>query len=144
MPDKEFVDLYYAINVWPSPWPLVLFPWPSGAVFQVQCGGLFCDQRQLEGIYLPVYGHYDLSFPSRLVELHPGCWEYRHQLSLTLQEADELDALFSEFAAPLKVIRTRLHESCEAWAHVEITPNQDRVLSHFSGYKGVLIWPNCD
>lgn len=144
MPDKEIVDLDYTVNVWPSPWPLVLILWPTGVIFEVQCGGLACDQRQIEGFYLPAYGRYDLSLSKRLVELHPGCWSIGHPLALNEQEADALDALFVECTVPFKVIRTRLHESCEAWVHVEIMPNQDRVLSNFAGYVGVLIWQNCD
>ncbi len=125
-------------------------PWPTDFGFEMQCGGLNCDYRQVDGIYLPIIGQDGTQLNRRLSELHPGCVSYnqeleRVELRLSMQEADAIDALFAECRVPLKVVRSRLAESCEAWAHVQIiAPNQDRVLEQFAGHEGVLIWYNCD
>ncbi len=139
MTEPFVVEVRYGWQ-WP-PWPTIIIPSQSGVIFEVRCGCLAAYRRQLEGFYLPIYGRYDLSLPQRLLELHPGCCGE----PLTSKEADELDALFAELQIPLKVIRTRLADSTEAWVHVEIiAPNQDQVLRNFGESVGVLIWQCCD
>ncbi len=131
----------HSIPFWPHPWPLLLLPRPSGVFFDMQCGGLACYHRHIEGFYLPIFGQYGQAFADSLEALHPGC----NGPSVTSEEAAALDAIFAEFQVPLKVIASRLEYSYEAWVHVEIIePNEDRLLSNFAGYEGILIWRNCD
>ncbi len=138
-----FADEYVedSVLIWPHPWPLLLLPWPSGVFFEMQCGGLACYQRHIEGFYLPIFGPYGQAFAQSLEALHPGC----NGPSVTSEEAAALDAIFAEFQVPLKVVASRLEHSLEAWVHVEVVePNEDRLLSNFAGYEGILIWRNCD
>jgi hypothetical protein len=130
-----------SVLIWPHPWPLLLLPYPNGVFFDMQCGGLACYQRHIEGFYLPVFGQYGQAFAHSLEALHPGC----NGPSVTEEQAGALDAIFAEFQVPLKVVRSRLDYSYEAWVHVEVlAPNEDWLLSNFEGYEGILIWRNCD
>ena len=36
------------------PWPMLLIPWPSGVVYEVQTNGVLCFQMRTEGICLPL------------------------------------------------------------------------------------------
>jgi hypothetical protein len=137
MTDPFVVEVRYGWQ-WP-PWPTIIIPWPSGVIFEVRCGCMAADRRQLEGFYLPIYGRYDLTLPKRLRELYPGCWDE----PLSASSADRLDALFAELQIPLKVIRAQLAESIEAWVHVEvINSDQDHILRNYEGSAGVLVWQN--
>ena len=133
------------------PRPMLLIPWPSGVVFEVQTNGMLCFQMQTEGICLPL-GPGEWLEP-HLFELHPGCCALHGDLDPELfsgeegleeQEATALDTLFQECHLSLAVNRLRRKESCEAWVHVQITTNNDLMLQAFSGRDGILIWQNCD
>ena len=133
------------------PWPMLLIPWPSGVLFEIQTNGVLCFPMQVEGLCLPLdQGEW---LEPYVFDLHPGCCALRGDLDPELfsgeeglqeQEASALDALFHECHLALAVNRLRCQESCEAWVHVQIIPNTDLMLKGFGEREGILIWQNCD
>lgn len=134
--------------------PMVLVPWPSGVLFEVEANGMFISHLQIEGICLPIGQGANLE--PHLFELHPGCISRHEGLDpdvqilltedgLNQEEADAIDSLFQQYHLPLLVNRARCKESCEAWVHIQIVkPNDDFMLHAFEGREAILTWSNCD
>jgi hypothetical protein len=135
---------------------MLLIEDPDGVVYQNQVGGVVCWQAELKGILAPL--EVTPEDTDRIMSLpYPSGIQ-----GITIEIADAIDEILarSSLTSFLKVDRTRLEESWEAWVHVLIdTPSGDALVDpgaplHFNMYtgplygfgrcRGVLTWPNSD
>ena len=132
---------------------------PSGVIYSNQAGGTACLQPELEGILIPLRndclleGNQLLSPAIALEEYFTGeKWRGTGAIhGINDEDADFIDGLLQAHRLThcLKVDRTRLSESREAWIHVEVTSDEHTEIPLFSGLgpyprPGVLTWPNSD
>lgn len=140
-------------GTWPS-WMLVVVMAPTGVVYQQQCAGQVCDQRDMEGFLVPI-GGYKLDADEGLIDpdaftavFHDGdgC---RWGSGYNALPAERLAALRQLVAAlpywsfgsrgettargALAIDESRLGDLTEAWVPVVTLDG-----------PGVLIWNNCD
>jgi Family of unknown function (DUF6210) len=119
---------------------------PSGVVYFNQTGGGFCLQPEVEGILFPINNE------PRLGYLHDGSLDIRlaqatlEMIRISEATAKRIDRLLEEFLHHdiVKVDRSTLEQSDEAWIHVEIGEQSLGDLKDFAGYKAILTWPNSD
>src|ERR1041385_5697651 len=122
---------------------------PSGVRYLNQVGGVTCWQAEMEGVLAPVDTSPDVK--ERLQN-----FSYPGRPGISDQDADTLDGLLASFPGTsfLKVDRTRMNESWEAWVYV-LVESPERAeptlsgpyfgpLHGFGAAKGVLTWPNSD
>jgi hypothetical protein len=138
------------ISLYGMPYEVMLILWhASGVFYENQVGGVTCLHRRGEGVLSPV-------------DLYPDAVEkimklpYDNRPDITAEIADAIDGVLA--ASPstcyLKVDRTRLSESCEAWVFVvaDIPESsqrdpEDSYLGSPRGFgrsTGVLTWINSD
>lgn len=133
-----------------SPWIAVIVCANTGVTYTHQCGGVACDQKELEGFLVPLGGYkYDVDLgkidTQELTALfHSGdaCdWgaegrnfpaSRREQLNFAVQQIRFWHSHSQEYQR-LKIDETRIDDLCEAWVPVT-TPDG----------PGVLVWENCD
>jgi hypothetical protein len=119
---------------------------PSGVIYFNQTGGNFCLQSEAEGILFPINNE------PRLGHLHDGSLDIRlaqatpEMIRISETTAQRIDTLLEEFLYNdiVKVDRSKLEQSNEAWIHVEIDEQSSGDLNDFAGYKAILTWPNSD
>lgn len=122
---------------------------PSGIFYGNQVGGVACSQEELEGVLVPV--GLEPAEAEQLMKLpFPGA------AALNAEVADMIDGILSSvpFSRHLKVDRSRLRDSCEAWVFVVGETPDDNILQRerpyfggiygFGAIRGVLTWPNSD
>jgi hypothetical protein len=118
---------------------IILFP--SGVIYTNQVGGYACLHPEIEGIFLPLsIGHKKVLFA--LQQHFNGSWNH-----IEKSDAEIVDKLLhnDEFRF-IKVDRTKLEESFEAWIYVEIEKLSETLplLKGFGKAKGILTWQNSD
>jgi hypothetical protein len=137
-----------AVCLYPLKQLALIMSEPSGVFYYNQAGGHMCCNQEEEGVLVFV----DESFNCLYDEISRytfNLWE------LKKKDADYLDLLFKRKLKYVKVDRTRLKDSMEAWIYVVFEhglPKQPKKLSlrnniYFSGFdskKGVLTWDNSD
>ncbi|WP_104986299.1 DUF6210 family protein [Sorangium cellulosum] len=123
---------------------------PSGVVYQNQVGGVVCWQAELEGVLSP------LDVSDDTVQRIQKCPYLSGREGISAEIADTIDTLLASEpgARFLKVDRTRLGKSWEAWVYVLIDSPESREADTASTYygpiygfgvaRGVLTWPNSD
>jgi hypothetical protein len=127
---------------------MLLIGCPSGVVYQNQVGGVVCWQAEIEGILSP------LDVEPDGVRRIMQCAYPSGREGITREVADAIDAILSNGAATrfLKVDRSRLDRSWEAWVYVLVdspgvasgdVPKFSPVQG-FGQVGGVLTWPNSD
>ena len=136
----------------------LIIPFPSGVIYSNQAGGSTCLQPEMEGIFVPLRndhffeGQLMVSPVEALMAYFDGeAWQGTGATGgLTEHDADMLDQFLRSYSLSdvLRIDRSRLRESCEAWIHVEVTA-EERKIPTFSGFgayprTGVLTWPNTD
>jgi hypothetical protein len=139
------------ILLWDIPDEIMLIvEHPSGVQYQNQVGGVVNYQAEMEGVLSPLDLHSETR--SRIQECsYPGGIQ-----GITTEIADTIDAALAAQPSTsfLKVDRTRLDESWEAWIYVSLDSPESSVRKRFGSYhgpiygfgaaKGVLTWPNSD
>lgn len=123
---------------------------PSGVRYENQVGGVVCWRGEQEGVLAPV------DVARSTVEAIQNCPYPQGAEGISLEIADMIDALLAAEPAArmLKVDRTRLRESWEAWIYVLVDAPRATVQDINDGYygsvygfgcaRGVLTWPNSD
>ncbi|WP_035609007.1 DUF6210 family protein [Haloferula sp. BvORR071] len=137
----------------------LIVAFPSGVTYSNQAGGTSCLQPELEGILVPlrndclVEGEQLLSPAMSLEDYFTGeKWGGTGAThGIDNEDADFIDTLLQthRLSHCIQVDRPRLHESCEAWIHVEIVADENPEIPLFSGFApyprlGVLTWSNSD
>jgi hypothetical protein len=121
----------------------------SGVYYENQVGGVVCSRATLEGVLAPIDIHSDAM---QLIMSLP----YDAGVGISGELADEIDRALagSPGAHYLKVDRSRLPESLEAWVFVVADIPERAVFELYGPYSGaprgfgrstgVLTWPNSD
>lgn len=119
----------------------LIISFPSGVIYTNQVGGYACLHPEIEGVFFPLaVKHKKILFA---LESHfRGDWNH-----LQAKDADVVDKLLrSEDFGHLKVDRSKLKESFEAWIYVEVgdLTRTFPLISGFGKTKGILTWANSD
>lgn len=149
------------IKLWDHVGTGLVVPWPSGVLYSNQTGGIYCMTPEVEGIFIPV-GNDSLTADNTLVshetELRQHfvkAWGSSGAASgLNERDADFIDQLLrstAPFIPYIKVDRTKLLESHEAWVYVLLDDDSSpgNVKSLFEGLgpfprSAILTWANSD
>lgn len=132
---KPFIELFdfYGIGL--------IVSFPSGVIYTNQVGGFGCFHPEIEGVFVPLeIEHKKILFA--LQQHFGGDWNH-----IKDSDADVIDKLLrSDDFDFIKVDRTKLEESFEAWIYVDIEQQSSelQLLNGFGNTKGVLTWMNSD
>jgi hypothetical protein len=117
---------------------------PTSVVYTNQAAGIGCLHPEEEGVFCP------LPVEPGKAEIHALSHHFKGPWGLLTQEdADVVDGILHRNGhESMKVDRTRLSDSYEAWVYVLIADVAETKSSEpFAGFdacKGVLTWPNSD
>jgi hypothetical protein len=119
----------------------LILPFSSGVFYSNQVAGFLCDHPEMEGLFVPVCDGDDHPCLKELERHFLGSWE-----TLATAEADLIDkALRLGRLDFIKVDRSKLNLSVEAWVHVVIDlPQADFYMTGFTSSDAILTWPNSD
>jgi hypothetical protein len=117
---------------------------PSGVRYRNQAAGHACWKFEIEGVLVPIPLGEDRIALRALEDHFDSGWE-----SLDVDDADAIDGILAAAAFDfVKVDRTRLHESYEAWVHVRLDPpdpvRHTELFIGLSVDRAVLTWENSD
>jgi len=120
----------------------IILPRSTGVFFTNQVGGHACDHPELEGLFIPLDDGLDR--PTRQVFEHhfQGSWA-----TLTEEDAMVIDrALQKGNLGFIRVERSKLFDSVEAWVHVILDFKSVSIFIGFDGKsnRGILTWENSD
>ncbi|MCW1926251.1 DUF6210 family protein [Luteolibacter arcticus] len=134
------------IRLWTMVGAGLIVPRPTGIVYTNQTDGTGCDHPELEGAFVPIsndYDHpsYEDSLECALCRIFPEGWG-----SPSADTCDAVDRLLSGYRATtgIRVDRSRMEDSREAWLWVTITEHPDHDFLGFGECSAVLTWPNSD
>lgn len=122
--------------------------YPSGVYYSNQAGGYACLQPFEEGFYAPLHNS-AFQLEDELNKYFTGKkWQGWCYQEIDDEDADFIDKLLEKSYTTkfLKVDRTKLKKSFEAWIYVNGTlPNEEYpIISGFESFEGVLVWENSD
>ncbi|GAA6170269.1 DUF6210 family protein [Sessilibacter corallicola] len=117
----------------------------QGVIYHNQTGGGLCAQPRARRILAPI------SNDPALSNLHRGSLYYklteicRDIVGFDTKLADQIDELLKKEISfdCIKVDRTRLDESMEAWVHIVVGAESINLVG-FGECKAILTWPNSD
>lgn len=120
---------------------------PTGVRYSNQAAGYACAHPEAEGYFVPLSARVGRPIAA-LFELFGGAWEC---LDATQANAVD-DALKQHGLACLRVDRSMLEQSWEAWVHVIISPDdlesrwraQIPLTNVATKVRAILTWPNSD
>ena len=131
------------ITLYPLNQLAIILSEPTGIFYTNQVGGNWCTHPEAEGVLVFVDDNYS--------GLYHKIASYTIDLmELTKEDADFLDSVFIRKAKYLRVDRTKLEDSMEAWIHVVFVKPEDGFPGHnllYSGFdskSGILTWDNSD
>ncbi len=124
----------------------------TGVYYTNQSGGVGCFHPIEEGYFVPIDRRYanwrELIWELERLGDSIGTW-----VGLTTGDADKLDSLFEAYEVPLRVERSLLESSYEAWVYVRVS-NLEECGVNFRGVKdrssnddqplAVLVYENSD
>ncbi len=136
----------------------VIISCDSGISYCNQVGGYLCRQLEFDGVYLPLANdvalkNKELMSPENELRAYfegPKHNGWGANDGLDDEDADFIDSALQKYHQDkwIKVDRSRLKESCEAWVFVQVYAEDDPVplQSGFEEYPrlGVLTWSNSD
>ena len=148
------------IRLWHSIGFGLIVEFPSGVAYSNQTCGTACLQPELEGVFIPLHNDLALS-PVELLSPEIALEEYFARAyrgtgaehGLDWKDADRIDEILDRhgLASVLRVDRTRLAESHEAWVRVLVLGEEKREVASriFHGLgpyprKAVITWTNSD
>lgn len=137
----------------------LIISWPTGVIYTNQTGGTANLASEMEGAFVPLRN--DCTLPDHvLISPANDLWDYFTSPrrsgtgaidSLEPEDADFIDDLLRQASLfpVLRVDRTRLTDSHEAWVHVVISGDEPNPVPLFEGFtpyprSGVLTWQNSD
>lgn len=121
---------------------------PTGVRYSTQAAGLAYEHPETEGYFVPLRAQVGRPELATLFGLFRGSWE-----RMSVPQANLLDSTFNRHGfKSIRVDRSLLDQSREAWIHVIVSPNEQgsipRELMPLAGLseeaRGVVIWPNRD
>ncbi len=138
MAEKPVILLYELFGVG------LIIPWPSGVIYQGQVGGHYCLPFREEGVFVPL----ETERFEQASELHKyftgpkwggWCGEGIDEETAAFIDRTLAPLRFDEF---IRVDRSRLQESVEAWVYVDVP--KEPYLSGLTPCKAILTWQNSD
>ena len=133
---------------------------PSGVIYSNQTGGYACDHPEMEGVFIPLMYPGDIDsinarergeLMDQQAELEKHFtgpkWRGHCYAGIDAETADFVDGVLaaSKVTRALKVDRTMLKYSSEAWIHVLIPPDDDSELwEGLPAGAAVVTWDNSD
>lgn len=118
---------------------IIIFP--SNVIYTNQVAGYACLHPEIEGVFVPLtIGHKKVLF--ELENHFKGDWHYFKD-----KDAEIIDRLLrGDGFGFIKVDRTKLENSFEAWVYVEIDELSEKfsLIKSFGKAKGILTWANSD
>jgi Family of unknown function (DUF6210) len=153
MATNPIITLWGAQNI-----GLILL-YPSGVRYENQAGGYMCLHPSEEGVYAPLYVH--RIDQEAMLEDHffrSPKWGGCCFDGIDHEDADVIDHILglARETRHIKVDRSRLRDSCEAWIYVNVVTqadgNEQNYTSDIPPYpaagfgecNGVLTWRNSD
>jgi len=148
---SSFVRLYDQVGL------SLIVEAPTGVVYSNQTGGTACLQPELEGALLPLGNCVELP-SNKLISPEEDLCEYFEGVhdgtgatnGLSDADADVIDAALDKWRIGwVRVDRSRLRESHEAWVYALLSPEPEAQVPLFWGFdpypaRGVLTWSNSD
>jgi hypothetical protein len=118
---------------------------PSGVMYQNQTCNHACRQRRAEGVLVPLID-IPLDEPRCPLEHALADLEWWPVQGIDSERADRIDAILQRWRATvgIRVDRSRLHESEEAWVYTIVEPNGTAVYDGFGTRRAILTWSNSD
>ena len=153
-PDKPVVRLWslYGIGL--------IIPCASGVIISNQVGGYACDHPEIEGVFIPLMHPGDADSENarargelmdQQVELDKFFmgpkWMSHCYSGIDEETADFVDSVLAATTVTreIKVDRTKLGYSKEAWIHVIMPPHDGPYLwEGFARGPAILTWENSD
>ena len=143
------------VNLLPLKQLALILHEPTGIYYSNQAGGMMCYHPETEGVLVFVGDRFDRLYDKLS---HSYFHLYDDTDGLKKEDADYLDSIFMRKAKYLRVDRSKLEESMEAWIHVVFEPGFPKIErdihSMFSGLSpfcsgfdcksGILTWDNSD
>jgi hypothetical protein len=116
----------------------------SGVIYSTQAAGLGCEHPEEEGWFFPVGDYLGGTKATEKLAV-----QFRGSPAPILpEEADFLDDFFRARYGKIKVDRSRLEHSREAWVYVVARAGaKEPIFEYVEGWKGrhaIFIWPNSD
>lgn len=125
----------------------LVIPCSSGVIYQNQTGGYACLQDSVEGIFVPLHSEPIDHYEALHHFFFRDKWGGHCDGGIDIESADFIDSTLARLPghSGIKVDRSRLAESHEAWVHVTLAdPTSTGLLEGFDGVHGILTWPNSD
>lgn len=140
------------IRLWEQKGIGLIICYPSGVLYSNQAGGYACLQPEIEGVFVPlvdcVKGHKQ---EEHLRKHFTGPkWKGHCYDKIDGKTADFIDKILADsyITKRLKVDRSKLNKSFEAWIHINILSDErDSDLREFHGFEstnGIITWENSD
>lgn len=139
------------ILLWSLEYAGLIVLYPSGVIYQNQTDGVSCSQDCEEGIFVPLF---NIALPNenhetRLGLLHEELAKFFDGYSSPMSPkiADSMDSLLQNYLPlrGIKIDRSRLYESKEAWVYINGVPLDMADYAGFGdSFDAVLTWPNSD
>lgn len=124
---------------------------PTGVLYSNQTGGTSCLHPQVEGAYVPLIDEWVDQEALLCAHFTGPKWRGACHRGIDEETAREVERVLSLGVVTrelgLRVDRSRLAESHEAWIHVEVPAQPGgplAVLSSYPASRGVLTWANSD
>jgi len=123
---------------------------PTGVQISNQVGGYACFHPSIEGVFVPLMEP-EVDQQTRLYRYFVGPkWQGHCYGWIDEETADFVDSVLdlSRTTKPIRVDRTRLQNSMEAWIYVVFDraarPDDYALYDQFPSGTGVLTWANSD
>ncbi len=129
------------IRLWDAPGLGLVILFPSGVVYSNQVGGHACLTPTIEGVYVPLVDEVQ-DHEKTLIEFFTGpYWNGWCCDGIDEPTADFIDGVLSRSLSTrfLRVDRTRLQDSCEAWVYVELSEQPPECFSFIDGKQARTI-----
>ena len=124
----------------------LIVPASTSMVYRNQTGGHACLPSQIEGYLIPFSGEHS-GKRDRLLSYFAGPkWGGWCAECIDEETADVIDSILADMPDrdQIRVDRTKLNVSWEAWVHVKIDGPLLGLLEHELPSEAILTWPNSD
>jgi hypothetical protein len=127
------------IKLWGASGIGVIIQFPSGVLYSNQVGSYACLQPEVEGVYVPLVS--EVLDQEKILRDHfmGPKWSGCCSNEIDNEDADVIDEILKQsfFTSFIKVDRSQLRSSCEAWVYVNIATQPEECLIDWRSAEGV-------
>jgi len=126
---------------------VLIIPGKTGVTYTNQVGGTECAYPELEGSIVPVEYDIQLETPMNSLTLKIGkLFPEGNPGDITNDIAENIQFLLdsSPYTKDIKIDRSKLNQSKEAWLHVKVQGSLDDMIDSSIDKVAVLTWSNSD